>query len=58
LQPGAADHDFGVGSVLLLGQDSVAVLGDAGNHPLLACADAELAGTIDVHTGLEQNLQE
>src|SRR6516225_16110 len=59
LAAGATDHDFGVRGLLLLGQDGVAVLGDARNHPLLAgTADAELAGIVDVHAGIEQHLQD
>src|SRR5262245_49073852 len=47
LAAGAADHDLGVGRLLLLGQDGVAVLGLAGYDALLAgAADAELAGII------------
>ena len=54
----AADHDLGVGGLLLLGQDGVAVLGLARDHPLLAgAADAELAGIIDVDAGIEQHLR-
>src|SRR5882724_3371762 len=54
----AANHDLRVRRLLLLGQDGVAVLGDPRNHPLLAGpADAELAGIVDVHAGIEQDLQ-
>src|SRR5258706_142883 len=59
LAAGAADHDLGVGGLLLLGQDGVVVLVDAGNHPLLAgAADAELAGIVDVDARIEQHLQD
>src|SRR5262249_58313506 len=59
LAAGAADHDLGVGGLLLLGEDRVAVLGNAGDDALLAgAADAELAGIVDVHSGIEQHLQD
>src|ERR1700682_3325630 len=55
----ATDHDLGVRRLLLLGQDGVAMLGDSGNDPLLAGpADAKLAGIVDIHAGIEQNLQD
>src|SRR5262249_29724685 len=59
LAAGAADHDLGVGGLLLLGENRVAVLGNAGDDALLAgTADAELAGIVDVHSGIEQHLQD
>src|ERR1700736_4438873 len=59
LAAGAADHHLRVGRLLLLGEDRVAVLGRAGNHPLLARpADAELAGIVHVHAGIEQHLED
>src|SRR5262245_45435531 len=59
LAASAADHDLGVGGLLLLGEDRVPVLGIAGDDPLLAGpADAELAGIVDIHSGIEQHLQD
>src|SRR3954469_24328568 len=59
LAAGAADHDLGVRGLLLLGQNGVAVLGGARDHALLTCpTDTELARIIDVHTAIEQDLED
>jgi hypothetical protein len=56
LSASAADHGFGVGSVLLLGQDGVPVVG---MPEITRCSYAPpmpSSGTIDIHSGLEPNL--
>src|SRR3954453_16758306 len=59
LAAGAADHDLGVRGLLLLGEDGVAMLRRAGDHPLLAgAANHDLAGIVVVEASIEEDLED